>query len=131
MKRAICLLGIIVLLGGPGLGASETTHYMHPQEVFDAMQHGFVAEQAKGVHARYQWHLHGPEGGNWYVIIDDGHCEFGRDTIAHPDVTFICSDRDWVALSNGTLSGIWANVTGRLQVHGSYSLARKLEKMFP
>src|SRR5215469_6847150 len=93
MKRAGYLLGIILLLGRISLGASEPTHYVHPQEVFDAMQHGFVPAEAKGLHARYQWHLHGPEGGDWYVIVDDGQCEFGRETIAHPDVTFVCSDR--------------------------------------
>ncbi|PYL85635.1 MAG: hypothetical protein DMF17_07955, partial [Verrucomicrobia bacterium] len=48
-----------------------------------------------------------------------------------PSVTFITSDNDWVAMSNGTLKGTWAFLTGRLKVHGPQSLARKLDEIFP
>lgn len=131
MKRAIYALGLIALTGLPSFGAGDANHYVHPQEVFDAMRHAFVPEKAKGVHARYQWHLKGPEGGDWFVTINDGRSTIDRGTVANPDVTFVCSADDWVALSNGTLSGIWAHLTGRLKVRGPYSLARKLEQMFP
>jgi putative sterol carrier protein len=55
----------------------------------------------------------------------------GRGKIPNPDVTFITSDNDWVALSNGKLSGAWATITGRLKVHGSHAVARKLDEMCP
>ena len=35
-----------------------------PQEVFDSMRGNFQPAKAKGVHARYQWDLSGPEAGN-------------------------------------------------------------------
>jgi putative sterol carrier protein len=102
-----------------------------PQDVFDGMRKSFRAEKAKGVHARYQWELSGPHGGRWGFDVNDGKIEMGLGTIDNPNVTFLTSDKDWVALSNGTLGGKWAYFTGRLKIRGPQNLARKLDEMFP
>ena len=102
-----------------------------PQDVFDGMRQSFRADKAKGVHARYQWQLSGPNGGDWWIEVNDGTFKMGRGKIPSPSVTFITSDKNWVALSNGTLKGTWAFFTGRLKVHGDQRLARKLDEIFP
>ena len=102
-----------------------------PQDVFDGMRTSFRADVAKGVHARYQWKLSGPNGGEWWIKVNDGTFRMGKGTIANPDVTFRTSDKDWVALSNGTLPGFWAYLTGRLHIRGDQGLAKKLGRMFP
>lgn len=95
------------------------------------MRQSFRAEKAKGVHLRYQWQLSGPSGGEWWIDVNDGTFTMGKGKIDNPDVTFIATDKNWVALSNGTLGGKWAFFTGRLKIHGSQSVARKLDEMFP
>ena len=95
------------------------------------MRQSFQVAKAKGVHARYQWELSGPNGGEWWIDVNDGTFKMGRGKIDNPSVTFITSDKDWVALSNGTLGGKWAYFTGRLKIRGSQSLARKLDEIFP
>src|SRR5213082_3487832 len=102
-----------------------------PQQVFDGMRKSFRAEKAKGVHARYQWQLSGPNGGEWWIDVNDGTFKMGTGKIDNPSVTFITSDNDWVAMSNGKLKGTWAFMTGRLKVRGSQSIARKLDEIFP
>ena len=102
-----------------------------PQQVFDGMRQSFQAVKAKGVHARYQWELSGPNGGEWWIDVNDGTFKMGKGKIDNPSVTFITSDNDWVAMSNGTLKGTWAFLTGRLKVRGPQSLARKLDEIFP
>src|ERR1700693_5693700 len=102
-----------------------------PQQVFDGMRQSFQAAKAKGVHARYQWELSGPNGGEWWIDVNDGTFKMGKGKVDNPSVTFITSDKDWVALSNGTLGGKWAYFTGRLKIRGSQSLARKLDEIFP
>jgi putative sterol carrier protein len=102
-----------------------------PQQVFDGMRQSFHAEKAKGVHARYQWELSGPNGGEWWINVNDGTFKMGKGKIDNPTVTFITSDNDWVAMSNGTLKGTWAFLTGRLKVRGPQSLARQLDEIFP
>jgi putative sterol carrier protein len=102
-----------------------------PQQVFDGMRKSFRAEKARGLHVRYQFSLKGPNGGDWFIDVNDGRFKMNRGRIDHPNVTFIASDRDWVALSNGKLSGTWAFLTGRLKIRGDLALAKKLNEIFP
>ena len=111
--------------------ASKESSSSTPQQVFDGMRQSFQAQKAKGVHARYQWELSGPNGGQWWIDVNDGTCKMGKGKIDNPSVTFVTSDKDWVALSNGTLGGKWAYFTGRLKIRGSQSVARKLDEIFP
>ena len=128
-------LTIATLITAIGLGsasaASKDSSSSTPQQVFDGMRQSFQANKAKGVHARYQWELSGPQGGQWWIDVNDGTYKMGKGKIANPSVTFVTSDKNWVALSNGTLGGKWAFFTGRLKIHGSQSIARKLDEIFP
>ena len=98
--------------------------------MFDGMRESFASNRAKGVHARYQFDLSGPNGGLWWIEINDSKCRMGRGRIQNPNVTFIASDRDWVALSNGRLPGLWAYMTGRLKIHGDQKMARQMDDLF-
>ena len=102
-----------------------------PQQVFDAMYGSFQAAKAKGVHARYQWDLSGPNGGQWWIEVNDGTYKLGKGQIDNPNVTFRASDKDWVAICHDQLSGTWAYLSGRLKVRGDQAVARKLGEMFP
>jgi putative sterol carrier protein len=102
-----------------------------PQGVFDAMRGSFQPAKAKGVHARYQWDLSGPNGGEWWIEVNDGTYKMGKGKISNPSVTFIAKDKDWVAICHDQLSGTWAYMTGRLKVRGNQAVARKLGEIFP
>jgi putative sterol carrier protein len=102
-----------------------------PQEVFDSMRGSFQPTRAKGVHARYQWDLSGPQGGQWWIDVEDGKYKMGKGKIDNPNVTFVAKDKDWVAVSNHQLGGTWAYLTGRLRIRGDQGLARKLGEIFP
>ena len=134
-KNVILYLTIATISAALGLGAFGATSSepanSTPQEVFDGMRQSFQAGKAKGVHVRYQWQLSGPNGGEWWIDVNDGTFKMGKGKIDNPSVTFVTSDKDWVALSNGTLGGKWAFFTGRLKIRGSQSLARKLDEIFP
>jgi putative sterol carrier protein len=102
-----------------------------PQEVFDSMRDSFQTSKAKGVHARYQWDLSGPQGGEWWIDVNDGKYKMGKGKIENPNVTFAATDKDWVAVSNHQLGGTWAYLSGRLKIRGDQGLARKLGEIFP
>jgi putative sterol carrier protein len=122
---------ITALCLGAASAASKEPSNSTPQQVFDGMRQSFQAEKAKGVHARYQWELSGPNGGEWWIDVDDGKYKMGKGTISNPNVTFMAKDKDWVAVSNGKLGGTWAYMTGRLKIRGDQGLARKLGQIFP
>jgi putative sterol carrier protein len=133
LSLAIAAILMVVSLGATSAatGASAGKVDSTPQEVFDSMRSSFQPARAKGVHARYQWELSGPNGGEWWIDVNDGTYKMGKGKIDNPSVTFITSDADWVAMSNGKLKGTWAFMTGRLKVRGSQAVARKLNEIFP
>jgi len=137
MKTNNCYLTLAVatIITAACLGAisaaSKEPSSSTPQQVFNGMRQSFQAQKAKGVHARYQWELSGPNGGQWWIDVNDGTYKMGKGKIDNPSVTFVTSDKDWVALSNGTLGGKWAFFTGRLKIRGDQNLARKLDEIFP
>ena len=128
---AVTLAGMWLSAAGAVSAASNEPDNSTPQQVFDGMRQSFRAEKAKGVHACYQWELSGPNGGDWWIDVSDGTFKMGRGKIDNPNVTFVTSDNDWVAMSNGKLKGTWAFLTGRLKVHGPQSVAKKLDEIFP
>lgn len=130
VKRSIIYLGSVIAFAALAIGADEKPNGT-PQDVFDGMRQSFRADKAKGVHAKYQWELSGPNGGQWWIDVEDGKFKMGRGKIDNPNVTFALSDKDWVAMSNGKLKGTWAYLSGRMKVRGSQSVARKLDEIFP
>ena len=130
LRLTIATIITAIALGAVSAASKESSSSI-PQQVFDGMRQSFQAQKAKGVHARYQWELSGPNGGQWWIDVNDGTYKMGKGKIDNPSVTFVTSDKDWVALSNGTLGGKWAYFTGRLKIRGSQSVARKLDEIFP
>jgi putative sterol carrier protein len=123
---------VVAVCSGAATAAAEAEHLdSTPQEVFDSMRGSFQPDKAKGVRARYQWDLSGPQGGQWWIDVDDGKYRMGKGKISNPNVTFVARDKDWVAVSNGRLGGTWAYMTGRLKIRGDQGLARKLGEIFP
>jgi putative sterol carrier protein len=132
MRVCLCLAAFVAAIWfGTKNATAEERIDSTPQEVFDAMRGSFEPSKAKGVHARYQWDLSGPDGGQWWIDVEDGKYRMGKGKIANPNVTFIATDKDWVAVSNGQLGGLWAYITGRLKIRGDQAMARKLGEIFP
>jgi putative sterol carrier protein len=125
-KRPYALLAFAALaLASPCQAQHRRTSRQHnstPQQALDKREDAFQADKAKGVHASYQWKLSGPNGGDWWLIVNDGTYKMGRGKIHNPNVTFVASDKDWVAMSNKTLNVSWAYLTGRLKIQGSHRL---------
>jgi putative sterol carrier protein len=133
MNSRFWIILLVIVLGlHPGLASAAAKHGDNsvPQQVFDGMRESFAANRAVGLHARYQFDLSGPNGGLWWIEINDGKCKIGRGRIQNPGVTFYTTDHDWVALSNGTLPGFWAYLTGRLKIRGDQKLAHRLDELF-
>jgi len=130
LRFAIAIIGVAIsFVPGNAIPAGHVDST--PQEVFDSMRSSFQANKAKGVHARYQWDLTGPQGGEWWIDVNDGQYKMGKGKINNPSVTFVATDKDWVAVSNHQLGGTWAYLSGRLKIRGDQGLARKLGEIFP
>ena len=114
----------------PGAYEREATA-TSPDEVFAQMQRSFRADRARGQHLRFQFNFNDPQGGKWWIEVNDGAYTMGKGVVNRPNVTISCTGADWVRLSNGTLSGVGAFMTGRLRVSGNHFQAHKLDEIFP
>ena len=132
-RHSFLTIGALTLATCVGAASAVSSEHMDltPQQVFDSMRASFQPVKAKGVHARYQWDLSGPQGGQWWIDVDDGKYRMGKGKIDNPNVTFVATDKDWVAVSNHQMGGIWAYLTGRLKIRGDQGVARKLGEIFP
>src|SRR5882724_3405028 len=104
-KRLSVLLTFIAVALVSPCQAEQTSRQQNstPQQALDKRQAAFQAAKAKGVHASYQWELSGPNGGEWWLSVNNGTYKMGRGKIDNPNVTFVATDEDWVAMSNKTL----------------------------
>ena len=127
--RHICIIAVAMCVGAAVAVADNVDST--PQQVFDSMRDSFQPAKTKGVHARYQWDLSGPKGGHWWIEVNDGTYKMGKGKIPDPNVTFMATDKDWVAICHDQLSGTWAYLSGRLRVRGDQGIARKLGEIFP
>jgi putative sterol carrier protein len=130
-SRPIFFFASVVMFMTLGFETLSAASSATPQDVFDGMRKSFRADKAKGVNVRYQFELSGPNGGAWFIDVNDGKFKMARGRIDNPNVTFVTSDKDWVALSNGDLGGTWAFLSGRLKIRGDRGLAKKLGEIFP
>ncbi len=107
---------------------------MKPQtvkEFFDALPSQFDAEAAEGLAAVYQFDLSGPQGGQYYVEIQDGVCAVSPGVHPEPHVVFSMSDEDCLQILHGQLDGASVAMSGRLRISGDIGLALYLKTLFP
>src|SRR5947208_15412971 len=74
--------------------ASNEAETSTPQQVFDSMRESFKADKAKGVHARYQWELSGPNGGEWWIDVNYGTYKNGKEKIDKQSITIVTSYKE-------------------------------------
>lgn len=84
--------------------------------------------------ARYLFELSGQGGGSFHVLIRDGGGSAGvgsagAGTIDDPDLTFMLSAEDFMAIGRGDLDIEFAYHTGRLTMRGDQALGALLTSM--
>jgi putative sterol carrier protein len=101
------------------------------KEFFDVLPGKFDAEAAEGLAAVYQFDLSGPQGGQYYVKIQDGACAVSQGVHPEPHVVFSMSGEDCLQILNGQLDGASVAMAGRLRITGDIGLALHLKALFP
>lgn len=101
-----------------------------PQEFLEKiLPQNFDGEKAAGLTAVVQFKIQGDDGGEWFLVIQDGKLEVAQGAADAPHITLTMKDKDYVALVNGKLSGQKAFMTGKLKFKGDMALGMKLQKL--
>src|SRR5213079_3427418 len=86
-RMRFCLPTVTIFVAvalSAGTAASNAGEASTPQQVFDGMRESFKADKAKAVHARYQWELSGPQGGEWWIDVTMGPSRWEKERSAIP-----------------------------------------------
>lgn len=88
----------------------------------------FIAEQAKGLQAVFQFRLNDSE--SFHLAIRDDACvsEYGEHH--DPDITLIMDESTFMQVISGELDGMSAFMKGQLRAEGNVMLATRLGKLF-
>lgn len=102
------------------------------QDYFETLDKRFVASDAKGVNAVFQYNIKGEGGGRWYVTVDNGKLDILKGLHPSPTVTLEMGSDNYVNMVNGKLDGTYAYMMSKLKVTGDRKLAQKImPKIFP
>ncbi len=100
-------------------------------EIFEAMPKNFNPAAAAGLNKAFQFNITGEQAGIWAFKVDNGVGELVPGGVEKPDVTFIASDKDWIALTEGKLDAQSAFFSGQLKITGDMGLALRFPQLFP
>ncbi len=100
-------------------------------ESFEAMQQLFNPAAAAGMNKILQWNISGDDAGKWAFKIADQTCELIPGGVEKPDLTMSMSDKDWLAIAEGTLDPMNAFMTGKVKAAGDVMLGMRVANLFP
>ena len=100
------------------------------QGVFDRMAGLFQADAAAGVDVVFQFHISGPSGGDWHIVVKDGACTVASGIHDRPTTTLKMSDEDFLRYVAGQLPAMQAFTTGKLRIKGDLMKSQLIEKLF-
>jgi putative sterol carrier protein len=100
------------------------------QEVFDAMPGAFRADKAQGLDLTFQFHITGPEAGDWVVRVNDGACAVETGVTEEHTASLTINGENWVKLVNGKLNPAMAVMTGKLKIGGDMMAAQRFGSLF-
>jgi putative sterol carrier protein len=100
------------------------------KERFATLVARFKPEAAKGVNARFQFKLSGPNGGDWYVEIKDGKCTCKQGTGPNPTVTLKADADDYKKIAEGEMNKTWAFLRGKLKIDGDKDALKQFDTYF-
>lgn len=97
------------------------------ESLIGGMSLSYNPEASPGLRTVYQFDF-GKEF--YYLLIQDGKCTAYAGTYPHPACTVQSPPEVWEAVSNGTLSGSEALISGKYTVTGDMAMFMKMDRLF-
>lgn len=99
-----------------------------PQDFFEKiLPQRFKPEKAKGIDVIVNIEISGNNGGKWIVIIKNQILKINEGLHTSPSLSLKISEKDYLDVINGKLSGEKAFFTGKLKLKGNISQALRLK----
>ncbi len=106
---------------------------LRPKTVLQAIEGMTLSldpDEAKDMVATIQFNISGDGGGDYYLSIADGKCDFSVGVIADPTLTIITPADVWLKIARKEMNGAMALITGKYKAKGKMGLLMKMDKLF-
>lgn len=100
------------------------------EEIFAAMPGQFNAAKAGDYAATIQFDLAGDDGGQWYVVVDQGSAAVSEGSHDEPAATIRMAASDFVDMMTGKLDPMNAFMMGKVRVEGDLNSVMKFQTIF-
>ncbi len=99
-------------------------------QAIEGMTLSLNPDEAKDLSATIQFHVSDEGGGDYYLRIADGECDFSVGVAAEPTLTITTPAEVWLKISRKELNGAMALMTGKYKAGGQMSLLLKMDNLF-
>ena len=100
------------------------------QQIFTAMPSRLNPSAAQGLDCVIQYDLTGDGACQYHSQIKDGAATVTAGAHPSPSMTITMAAQDFVDMTNGTLDGMSAFMSGKLRIGGDMGLAMRLQSLF-
>jgi aminoglycoside phosphotransferase (APT) family kinase protein/putative sterol carrier protein len=104
-----CTQRLADLLGLPAPGASKKK-----------------AAKNEALSGTVQFHITGPGGEEWFIVVDKGEAVRHEGSADNPDVRITVTAEDWAAIVSGEMNRFNAWTSGKMNITGDTNLYQKL-----
>ena len=116
---------------------SNQTPDLRPKTVLQAIEGMALRlnpDEAKDLNATIQFNVSPSTslktGGDYYLSIADGKCDFSTGTTPDPTLTISTPADVWLKIARKEMSGTIALMTGKYKARGQIGLLMKMGKLF-
>ena len=99
-------------------------------QAIEGMTLSFNPAEAKDISATIQFMVSGEGGGDYYLTIADGKCDFAVGTTHSPTLTIDTPADVWLKIARKETNGAMALMTGKYKGSGKLGLLMKMDKIF-
>ena len=100
------------------------------QQAIEGMTLSINSDEAKDLNATIQFNVSGEDGGNYYLTIADGKCDFAEGSTPDPTLTIDTPADIWLKIARKEMKGAMALMTGKYKASGKMGLLMKIDKIF-
>ena len=112
---------------------SNQTQDLGPKNIVQAIEGMTLSlnpNEAKDLNATIQFNVNGEGGGDYYLTIADGKCDFSAGTTSDPTLTISTPADVWLKIARKEMNGAMALMTGKYKGSGKMGLLMKMDKIF-
>ena len=100
------------------------------RQAIEGMTLSIDPKEAKDLNATIQFNVSGEGGGDYFLTITNGKCDFAEGLTPNPTLTINTPADVWLKIARKEMKGAIALMTGKYKASGQMGLLMEMDKIF-